>query len=67
MIDPLKTTLYNHKAGGKDGKPVIPNRVYKELLEALERGETDVYKTVTSEYTLTIEQDLLAQSKLTQQ
>lgn len=63
MIDPSKTTLYNHEAVGDGTKPLIPNIVFKELLEAIERGERDAYSKVASEYALTEDQISLIEFK----
>lgn len=62
MNDPKNTTLYNHKKAGL--KPVIPNIEYKQLLEAIDRGEVERYQECINEYSLTFEQELWAKDKI---
>jgi hypothetical protein len=59
MTDPKKTTCYNHFAVGD--KDVIPNAVYKQLLDAIERGEFDEYKKCKELYSLAEDQVILAE------
>lgn len=59
MIDPKYTTLYNHYKAGD--KPVIPNAVYKELLDRIELREIEFYYKCVEEYSLTEEQVILAE------
>jgi hypothetical protein len=62
MTDPKNTTLYNHfKIGSKD---VIPNKVYKELLEAIDAGNLGELCRCKELYDLTTEQLTLAEMKI---
>jgi hypothetical protein len=67
MIDPSKTSLYNHAAVGDGTKPLIPNIVYKRLLESIDNGITDELNKVVSEYALTEDQEILIEYKLNEQ
>jgi len=59
-----RTTLYNHKAIEKDGKPLIPNIVYKSLLWLAENKFYQEAEYLKASYTLEAYQLFLYQMKM---
>lgn len=49
----MKVTLHNHKHIEEDGKPIIPNLVFKETVEKMKAGDKEVYEEITKQYSLT--------------
>lgn len=49
----METTLYNHKNTSQDGKPLIPNAVYKALLHLKSVNDIEACEYIIKNYSLT--------------
>ena len=49
----METTLHNHRKTSKDGKPLIPNIVYKSLLHLLFVKDYEACDYIIQNYSLT--------------